>query len=159
VRLAFIHATPEQDRVVLTCVGENGRADLGWDGSVNITTTQEKSRRFSFPCEVHATSFLDFLRTLREPAHRPFTRLEDCLPYLQTVNGALQSSGGAQAFEPSRVHRHNTENERGGYYTVDGLDDELAAFAADPTATPSLLAPGEWIEVGELKPQLAIPNR
>jgi predicted dehydrogenase len=158
VRLAFIHATPEQDRVVLTCVGDNGRADLGWDGSVRIAVTHKNPQQFNFPCEAHAAAALDFLRAVRDPAHRPFTRLEDCLPYLQTVNGALQSSGGAQAFESSLVRRHETETGRGGYYTVDGLDEELAAFAADPAATPSLLAPGEWIEISDLAEQLTLPH-
>jgi predicted dehydrogenase len=156
VRLAFAHATPEQDEVVLTCIGENGRAEIHWSGAVSITPSGEAARHYHFSCESHVAATLDFFHALHDPSNRPHTRLEDCLAYLQTVNGALQSSGGATAFEPSQIHQRETDTGRGAYYTVTGLDDELAAFAADPAAIPSLLAPGEWIEAGDLKPQLAI---
>jgi predicted dehydrogenase len=156
VRLAFAHATPEQDEVILTCIGENGRAEIHWSGAVAITPTGQATRHYYFSCESHIAASLDFLHALCGPANRPHTRLEDCLPYLQTVNGALQSSGGAAAFEPSQIHQHETDTGRGSYYSVTGLDDELAAFAADPAAIPPLLAPGDWIEVKDLKTQLAV---
>jgi predicted dehydrogenase len=163
VRLALTHATDENDAVSIRCAGENGTLSFGWNGEVafapRLTSGREYSRpehdtpdEYAFPGAPHLTSVLDFFRAVRQSEHAPITTLQDTLAYLQATNGALQSSGGAPEFASAIVSR----NESAGVYTVAELNEQFAAFAADETAPPELLSPGEWIDAEDIAPDLAI---
>jgi hypothetical protein len=70
------------------------------------------------------------------------------------TNGALQSSGGATEFDAEKVSKN--DDEAGGVFTVDGLDAQFAAFAQNGTASPSLLAPGDWMDIENIATDLAV---
>lgn len=155
LRWALTHATELTDGVVLRLRGDQGQAQLSWNGRVEISGkggTEE--RQFLDHPAWGAT--LNFLRALDSPGATPYVSLEDTLPYLQTVNGALQSSRGARHFPPL-LTQHNSPS---GFYRVQGLDEELAAFADDFHAPPPLLCDesNPWIEVDTLSSQLDVGN-
>src|SRR5262249_208354 len=96
IRLAFTHATTRSDLVCLHIHGTAGTITLQWDGRITIAPSDASAPRvLQYAYESHVSSFLDFLRAVRtnDPT-AVATRIEDTLPYLQMVNGALQSSGG-----------------------------------------------------------------
>lgn len=155
VRLAFTHATKVQEEVVLRCTGQEGEAELGWNGRVVITRRGTEPQRFYFASEPHIAVMLDFLRAIHDPRHQPFTTLCDCLPYLQVTSGALQSTlvatgNAATEFDQATV-RQIGHGKNGAHFTVSGLDDEMATFASHFDRTPALLTPGDWIETGQIQ--------
>ena len=155
VRLAFSHATADHEEVVMRCKGENGEAHIAWNGTVSITPHGKDMQQYQFVCDSHYAAMLNFLRATRDASHRPYSTLADCLPYLQAVNGALQSSGGAAAFDAEKIHRVE-DAAGGGYYTVEGMDEAFAAFAEDAGQIPAQLSPGDWIATDAIKTQLAL---
>ncbi len=154
VRLAFTHASGQQDEVVLNCEGEIGSLALGWNGDITHSPREGNSAEFSFPCDPHYASLLHFFQSLNDSQTRPATTLADTRPYLQAVNGALQSSGGAPLFAPEIVQPVGEGDER--YFTVAGLDEEMVDFSHNARSTPSLLLPGDWIGVGEIASDLIV---
>jgi predicted dehydrogenase len=157
VRLCFTHATNKGDEVRIRCIGDAGEAEIEWNGTVRLTQNGEETRQFNFFCESHYASMLNFLRSLREPSQTPKTTFEDCRPYLQLTNGALQSSGGASDFQHDKI-RFVGAGDSGAYYTVAGLDEQIESFVEDPQAIPPLLAPGEWIEADQIRTHLAVDS-
>jgi len=100
---------------------------------------------------VHNPQFavmLNFLEVAAGTPRRPATRMQDALPYLQMTNGAYRSSGGSSSFAPELVAREGALYRVLGQDGVLGLDEQFEQFAADPAATPPLLANalGPWIE-------------
>ncbi len=161
VRLCFTHASEKHDTPVLFCRGTRGAAELDWDGRVTLRLEGKPPQSLAFAHEPGIAAALDFLRAAGEAdsgraAHRPFTTLQDTLPYLQFVSGACQSSGGASPFAPALV-----EQRQGGtpkrHYRVAGLDEQIAAFCQDPAAIPPLLSldASTWLNVADLSPNLA----
>lgn len=152
VSLAFAHATAQHDEVVLRCRGEKGEAAIFWNGTVEITHFGAEKQSWHFLSDPPLAATLDFLRAISDSAHLPTTPLASTLPYLQLVNGALQSGRGAQNFAAERV------NYEAGVYQVAGLDDEMAGFAANPDQKPPLLWPREtaWLRPDELESDLAV---
>ena len=146
VRLAFTHASSQQDEVVIRCQGEDGEACSDWKGGVFIQPRGKEGERFNFRCEAHFIAMLDYFRAINNPMHRPATVLEDCLSYLQTVNAGQESSQGAKFFEADNIERRG-EGTPGAHYTVKGLDEEMSRFALDWEAIPALLHEPEntWI--------------
>jgi predicted dehydrogenase len=165
VRLALTHATIEHDAVTIRCAGENGIYSLGWNGEARFEPRLASSREYSqgnhdtpieyaFPGAPHLTSVMDFFHAIRQPERRPITTLENTRSYLQMTNGALQSSGDATNFNAAKVSKN--DDEAGGVFTVDGLDAQFAAFAQNGTASPSLLAPGDWMDIENIATDLAV---
>jgi hypothetical protein len=114
----------------------------------------QEERTLAFESLTSVSSVIDFLQAVRQPDHRPSTRVQDTLAYMQMVNGACQSSGGSSSFENvERVGQDTPES----YYKVAGLDAELEAFRADANAVPSLLEASAtpWLQPSELSPELA----
>lgn len=162
VRLALVHCSAEHDEVVVRCrpampaaAPSSTPSTLEWSGRVTIPRGDGEKETLVFTCEPHVTAILDFLAAINDSQHRPATDLADTLPYLQTVNGALQSSGGAQEFAAELVSR--SEDDTPACYTVAGLDEQMLRFAADPETIPELLAPGDWIEADALRHELVVP--
>ena len=149
VRLAFSHASGEQDGVTFRCTGEAGRAVTNWNGEALIAPSGAAAQQFDFECESHFTSMLDFLRALRNPSHRVATTLDDCVSYLQLTNGVLQSSRGASNFETEIVR---SEGEANSHFTVAGLDEQIAQFADNFDAPPALLFDSQkpWLQASQL---------
>lgn len=157
IRLAVTHATREHDEVVLRCAGDEGVASINWHGLVLIQRHGETAREYQFRFDNGTAVTLDFLRAIADPEHRPATSLQDTLPYLQLVNGALQSSGGAGDFPADKVQR--LEATKDGYFVVDGLDEQFAAFDAHFDHVPELLSAQAqpWVRAETLNRQLAVP--
>ena len=154
VRLAFTHASGQQDAVVLHCNGETGSFSLGWNGDVTHTPRDGNATEYSFPCDPHYAALLHFFQSLNDPQIKAATTLENTRPYLQAVNGALQSSKGAKMFAPDIVYAIGEDSER--YFTVAGLDEEMVDFAHDARSTPSLLFPGEWVKADAIATDLVV---
>jgi predicted dehydrogenase len=156
VRLAFTHASTSTDPARLSCAGDAGTAQVGWDGKVTMAPRGEEPRVLAFESLTHVSSVLDFLRAVHQPEHRPFTRVQDTLAYLQMVNGAYQSSKGSSAFAADRVKRV-AERTPEAHYQVDGLDAEFEAFRADADAVPPSLAASDtsWLQASDLSPELS----
>lgn len=154
VRLAFTHASGEQDGVLLHCAGEKGNLSLGWNGEVVHAPHDGAAMEYSFAGDPQYSALFNFFQSLREGQTKLATTLADTRPYLQAVNGALQSSGGALMFAPEIIQHADEPPER--YYTVAGLDEEMVDFAHDGNAVPSLLPPGRWIEADAILPELIV---
>ena len=154
VRLAFTHASAGTDAARLFCIGDAGKGQVSWDGKVTMAPRDGEQRTMAFDSLTPVSAVLDFLQAVRDPEHKPFTRVQDTLPYLQMVNGACQSSGGSSAFEQTECVAPNTPES---YYQVPGLDAEFEAFRADADAVPSLVEASArpWLQPSELTPELS----
>ena len=150
LRMAFTHATELTDEVVLRLRGDRGEAQVSWSGRVHLKT-QNASEEHHFLDNPAWGATLDFLRALGSPKAQSQVSLKDTLPYLQMVNGAYQSSRGARSFDALVEHVRPD-----GFYRVGGLDEEMAAFAADFDAPPPLLGADNhaWVDVGDLNLEL-----
>jgi len=157
LRLALTHATECSDPVVLRLSGEAGSAELGWDGHVTLRPHQSAAQEWHFADNPALGATLDFLRALRQTGPALRTSLQDTLPYLQLVNGALQSASGAQDF-PAALVEHVQQGEPRGYYRVRGLDQEMAVFAGDFHRPPPLLSARShpWLEAQQWQPGLCL---
>ena len=82
---------------------------------------------------------------------------QEALPYMQLVNGALQSSNGSSFFAEEAISQSaaGTPQRR---YNVAGLDDAMQALAADPEAVSPIFGVefNPWVEPRELSPQLTV---
>ena len=154
VRLAFTHASGAQDAVVLNCAGEIGSFSVDWSGDVTHSSREQSATKYSFPCDPHYAALLHFFQSLNDSQTRPATTLADTRPYLQAVNGALQSSEGAPMFAPEIIQSIGEGSER--YFTVAGLDEEMVDFSHNAGSTPSLLVPGAWIEAENIASDLVV---
>ena len=160
VRLCFTHATDEHDTPVLCCAGTRGTAELDWNGQITLSTKGQPPRVLTFKHDPGIAAALDFLRAVSETeagcSPRPFTTLQDTLPYLQIVNGACQSGKGASSF-PSALVEPFHEGTPKRHYRVARLNEQIAAFCQDPDAVPPLLRADDlpWINVADLSPDLS----
>ena len=154
VRLAFTHASGEQDAVVLHCAGENGNLSLSWSGEIIHAPRIGPLREYSLSCDPHYAALFNFFQSLGNKEIEPATTLENTRPYLQAVNGALQSSGGAAMFDAETIQSIGEDAER--HFSVAGLDEEFVDFGHDGGSTPSLLKPGAWIEVDAIAGNLIV---
>ena len=158
MRLAMTHATSFLDEVILRCAGDDGEAQLNWNGRVQLQRKGEAARVWKFGDQASLAATLDFRRALTQPGHIPDSPLESTLAYLQVVNGALQSTQstqsthGAHVFAPERVEEIKKDTPD-AFYRVAGLDKEIAAFQADFDAPPPsfCLTETPWIAPGDLK--------
>jgi predicted dehydrogenase len=157
IRLAVTHATHQHDEVVLHCSGDKGTASITWHGQVQIQRHGEGPENYHFRFDNTTAVTLDFLRAITDPDYQPATTLQDTLPYLQLVNGGLQSSGGADDFPAGKVHR--IDSDKDSYFVVEGMDEQFAAFVADAATPPALLSTSErsWVSTDELNRDLAVP--
>jgi predicted dehydrogenase len=158
VRLCFTHASSRHDEVAVRCRGTKGSAEIHWNGRLTITGG-EAPRTLALGHQSTVAAPLGFLRSIATGgAHPPFTTLHDTLPYLQMVNGALLSSGGAAPrFPADRIVHHNPGTPQ-SHYEVPGLDDEIERFRQDPDAPPPLLA-GDgipWVAISEIPTTLVV---
>ena len=153
--LAVSHATASTDEVMLSCAGERGRADVCWNGTVQLHLDGQASQKRQFLHDPALAATLDFLRAIAQPDGVPTLDLGGALPYLQMVNGALQSSRGAHDFESGRVH-YVADESGDGFYQIAGADEQFAAFRRDFDQTPtSLLRPDSpWLETKQLSQDL-----
>ncbi len=147
VQLAFTHASPVEEEIVLRCAGDEGVAELNWEGSVTLAPhgqTPQLHRFFHQSAVASTLNFLQCVHAVDTPdagtisggaapddtgiaGARLATRLGDTRPFLQMVNGALQSSCGIHSFAAAQVERVAAD-ESHGYYQVAGLDAEMKAF-------------------------------
>ncbi|HVF10259.1 MAG TPA: Gfo/Idh/MocA family oxidoreductase [Abditibacteriaceae bacterium] len=154
VRLAFTHASASTDAAELRCAGSGGTGGVNWSGHVTMAPREQEARTLAFDSLTSVAAVLDFFEAVRRPEHRPFTRVQDTLAYLQMVNGAAQSSGGSAAFDGVELVAADTPQ---AHYQVAGLDAEFEAFRADPDAVPPLLQASAlpWLQPSELAAGLA----
>lgn len=157
VRLAFTHATAIDEQVVVHCRGTAGEATLDWAGNVTISLNGESEKHWHFPVNASLAATLNFLGALANPEILPSVPIDETLPYMQMVNGALQSSGGSREIPAGEKHFH-PEKGNGGTWVVDGLDEALTTFAQNPEAPPALFEAerAPWLPVGELSDELKV---
>ncbi len=157
VRLVFTHATEHHDQVLIRCAGTKGTAEIDWSGRITVSPHSQPPQALHLSSQVQTAAVLDFLRAVTSPEHVPFTTVQDTRAYLQMVNGVCQSSGGAASFFPAeRIEHHNAGTPQ-SHYRVTGLDDDIAAFRADPAVVPASLPAADsaaWLAVSRLSPHL-----
>ena len=158
VRVALTHASAAHDEVILRVRGENGTAEVSWAGRVTLQSGQMPAQTWHFVDDAPLSALLDFWRAQQQPRRAPQVSLRETLPYLQLVNGALQSAHGAGDFAPDLIEHIVTDNAD-NFYQVRGLDGQMAVFAADFDAPPPLLCADEnaWLRPDEL--QGALPQQ
>ena len=196
VQLAFTHASPVEDEIVLRCAGDEGVAELNWEGSVTLALRGQTPQLHRFFHQSAVASTLNFLQAVRAAdapdavaassdsassdsasgaaassvdassvdassdsataGARLATRLSDTRPFLQMVNGALQSSCGIHSFAAAQIERVATD-ESHGYYQVAGLDGDMKAFGNGLASSLPLLDKrcGRWLDVAQLAPGLS----
>lgn len=158
VQFAFTHASSEHDDVVLHCSGAKGALSIEWNGrsgTVILKPQDGEAQRLLFVGNPNQIAPLDFFRAVKNPEHKPATALEDVRAYLLATNGALQSSVAERAlpFSADRVRRIGGAPD--GFYMVEGLDQELSAFAHDEQKPPVSLRPGAWLAADQIAPELS----
>ena len=124
------------------------------DAQVTLAPRDQVARTLAFDSLTPVAAVLDFFQAMRDPAYKPFTRVQDTLAYLQMVNGAQQSCGGSSDFDGVEQVAADTPQ---AHYQVAGLDAEFEAFRADPDAVPPLLQASAlpWLQPSELAAGLA----
>ncbi len=148
VRLCFSHAVRKEDGPKVCLRGTKGQASFDWNMKASVTV-DGATRQYEFPYAGMVSVMLDFFAAV-SGGKRPSTSLLDTLPFLYAVNGALKSGRGTTPFPVEFVTTYNTGTPK-QTYLVEGLEAQISAFMADPSATPSLLSPGDWIPVGEIE--------
>lgn len=154
VRLAFTHASSQQDDVVVNCVGESGSLSLNWNGEVVYAPQDGAAEEYLFAGNAHYATVLNFFHALRQEQAAPATALENTQPYLQAVNGALQSSNGAAMFDSEMIQSVGESPHR--HFTVTGLDAAMVDFAQHENAISSLLPAGPWINAADISEELIV---
>ena len=155
--LAVSHATAFTDEVMLSCAGERGRADVCWNGTVQLHLDGQDPVSWHFLHDPALAATLDFLRAIARPDALPALDLQGTLPYLQMVNGALQSSRGARDFESARVS-YLADASGDGFYQVAEADEQFAPFRRDFAQPPAALfrPDAPWIEPEQLGKDLVV---
>lgn len=148
VRLLLTHATTANYGPNMRLRGSKGEVSFDWGMNARLTPKDGCVTKYAFVYQDMVSIMMDFFSAI-EGVKCAATELPDSLPFLYTVNGALKSNGGISSFAPDIVSTEHANTAK-QIYAVKGLDDEIHALMADPTATPTLVAPGHWVEKADI---------
>jgi predicted dehydrogenase len=163
LRLAFTHATIEQDHAALQLDCEHARIYLNWNNEVQIeprgTHSSVVAQSLYFPQATNQSAMNDFLRVVSTGERGLLPTLEDARGYVQLTCGALHSSA---ARTPDGAANFAGVSEVGEgaarFFVVEGLDEQMQQFAQDADAVPQLFNIEEkpWIDAADISPTLAV---
>lgn len=135
---AFTHATQRTDDVLIQCRCSEGYATLTWNGTVTLQRDGGALQEYTFVHEPEWAAALDFLQALRpaEAAGEVAMPLSATRPYVEVMDTILR--GEIHDFAPEII-RYQARADHEGFYHVDGLDEQMAAYAHDSRERPRLL--------------------